>query len=136
MFLMLAKDIFHKMFQKYHSIMAFFLKKYQNFAKKEENIHESGRKLTEKLIFFWKLLKINDHQSITIYISLLLEKGNKITKLSWIFLWKLSKKWWKKSWDKCVFVILFFNVFEKYGHKTIVNLLQLFSKNCAKITIL
>ena len=42
--------------------MIFLLKRYLNFAKKEENSHESRRKLTLKIIFFFKLFKINDHK--------------------------------------------------------------------------
>ena len=136
MFLMLAMIFFKKCSKTTIVSWLFCSRNIKKLLKKKKIFMRMGVNWHKKSYFFWKILKINDHQSITIYISLLLEKGNKITILSWIFLWKLSKKWWKKSWDKRVFVILFFNVFEKYGHKTIVNLQQLFSKNSAKITIL
>ena len=124
------------MCQSHPIVMNFLLKKYLKFAKKEENSHESRRKLTLKTTFFKKNFKINDHKSMVIYVSILLKKGNKITILSWIFLWKLSKKRRKKSCDKCVFAIFFFIVFEKYGNENSVNLQHLVSKNCLKITIL
>ena len=48
----------------------------------------------------------------------------------------IIKKIKKKSCDKCVFVIKFFNVFKKHGNETRVNLQYLVSKNYLKITIL
>ena len=116
------------MCQSHPIVMNFLLKKYLKFAKKEENSHESRRKLTLKTTFFKKKFKINDHKSMVIYVSILLKKGNKITIHSWIFLWKLSKKRRKQSCDKCVFAIFFFNVFEKYGNEISVNLQHVFLK--------
>jgi len=46
------------MCQNHPIVIPFNSKIFLLFAKKEENNHESGRKLTLKIIFFKKLLKI------------------------------------------------------------------------------
>ena len=45
-----------------------------------------------------------------------------------VFFVEIIKEKKKKSCDKCVFAIIFFNVFEKYDNETSVNLPHLVSK--------
>ena len=54
----MVTDIFQKMCQNHPIVVPFNSKNFLFFAKKEENSHESGRKLTLKIIFFKKNLKI------------------------------------------------------------------------------
>ena len=84
------------MCQNHPIVMNFLLKKYLKFAKKEENSHECRRKLTLKIIFFFFNFKINDHQSMIIYKSILLKKENKITILSWFLFVEIMKEKKKK----------------------------------------
>ena len=82
--------------------MAFFLKKYQNFAKKEENIHESSRKLSFNLIF----------ESIIIYVSLLLKKGTKSPYSRGFFCGNYQRND-EKNHETSVFLSYYFSMFLK-----------------------
>ena len=48
----MVTDIFQKMYQNHPIVVPFNSKNILFFAKKEENSHESGRKLTLKIVFF------------------------------------------------------------------------------------
>ena len=105
----LVSNIFQKMGKNHTTIVTFLYKDISNFAKKERINHESTRKSTSKIIF----KKKNDNQCLVICDSINFKKENKITILSWTFLCKISKIWWKKSCYNCVFDIIFLKFFWK-----------------------
>ena len=101
------------MCQSHPIVMNFLLKKYLKFAKKEENSHECRRKLRLKIIYFFFNFKINDHQSMIIYKSILLKKENKITILSWFFFCGNYERKEEKNHVTSVFLPYFFSLFLK-----------------------